>query len=67
MLWFKNQANISNESGVTQEKLQQGDKSIYVKTVFVVTKIFWFWTMGVITFRTHILMSLVKKSLIFGD
>ena len=36
--------------------------SIFSKTVFVVTKIFRIWTMGVITFYTHILMSLVKFS-----
>ena len=36
--------------------------SIFSKTVFVVTKIFRIWTMGVITFHTHMLMSLVKFS-----
>ena len=39
-----------------QEKWQKGDKSIYAKTVFVVTKIFRIWAMGVLTFRTYILM-----------
>ena len=29
-----------------QEKWQKGVKSIDAKTVFVVTKIFWFWTVG---------------------
>ena len=43
------------------EKWQKGVKSIYAKTVFVVTKMFGFWTMGVITFRTYILAPLVKK------
>ena len=66
LLWFKNEANIFNESGVTSRKVTKEDKSIYAKTVFVETKIFRIWTMGVITLSTYILMSLVKKSLIFG-
>ena len=41
---------------------QKGVMSLFSKTVFVVTKIFRIWTMGVITFRTYILMSLVKFS-----
>ena len=39
---------------------QKGAMSIFSKTVFVMTKIFRIWTMGVITLHTHILMSLVK-------
>ena len=41
---------------------QKGVLSIFSKTVFVVTKTFPIWTMGVITFHTHILMSLLKFS-----
>ena len=41
---------------------QKGVMSIFSKTTFVVTEIFRIWTMGVITFHTHILMSLVKFS-----
>ena len=41
---------------------QKGVMSVFSKNVFVVTKILRIWTMGVITFHTHILMSLVKFS-----
>ena len=41
---------------------QKGVMSIFLKTVFVLTKIFMIWTIGVITLHAHILMSLVKFS-----
>ena len=66
MLWFKSQANISYESGVTPGKVTKMGKSIYAKTTFENLKKFRFWTMGVMTFHTHIPMSLVKKCLILA-
>ena len=59
---LKNRAISSTYPKIYPKKWQKGVMSIFSKTVFVVTKIFWIRTMGVITFHTHILMSLVKFS-----
>ena len=54
---------ISSACPETYSKNRQKEvMSVFSKTVFVVTKIFRIWAMEVITFHTHILMSLVKFS-----
>ena len=60
-MWFKNQANMFNEFGVTPIKVAKRGQVDFLENCICGDKNILALDCGVITFRTYILMSLVKK------
>ena len=52
---------MSNEFGDIPRKVKKLVKLIYAKTVLQNSKIFWFWTVGVLSFHMCTFTSLEKK------